>query len=413
MPTNIIADVAFDDVLSRLGADETSVYATKNVTSDGWTSYMAWNPVALYKTESSDVESLKAFIEQQQIEQRLIIGYLSYDLGCLLHEVELQPAPNKLPLAMLASFDNWLEFRDGSLHIHAADDEFLTEVKEILNRQTPALPDKLYSSQLTPVSSRSWYSQAFQKIQGYLKAGDVYQINLTHELTGQTELSGRQLFAKLSATSQSDFQAYIEGEDFEVLSLSPERFIQIKDHTIITQPIKGTRHRGNTADEDERLRQDLLTSPKDQAELNMITDLMRNDLGKICRAGSVQVIETRTLMAYPTLWHAHATVQGKLASETAPIDALLRVLPGGSITGCPKKRAIEIIAELEPKRRGIYTGTVFTLAPDGSLDSNIAIRTLLKQGSELSLSVGGGIVYDSDEASEYQESLDKAASFIL
>jgi para-aminobenzoate synthetase component 1 len=349
---------------------------------------MAENPVKILSGNPSLAE-LEKFTAEQQAKGRLIIGYLSYDYGCGLRGVKLSDKPAlKTPAAWLAAFDKWDKFEPVG---------------------KPSNNDVRLD--LQPTASRQAYGEAFRKIQNYIAAGDVYQINLTHQLEGSTQHDGRQLFDVLAASSRSEFQAYLEIDGFEIVSQSPERFIKIGGREITTMPIKGTRPRGRTATDDQALKAALLNSPKDQAELNMITDLMRNDLGEVCLPGSVRVAETRVLTAYPTLWHAHSTIAGRLRDDVSPIAALASVLPGGSITGCPKKRAMEIIDELEPVRRGVYTGTIFTISPNGELDSSIAIRTLIKQDDKIYLSVGGGIVYDSDEADEYQESLDKAASF--
>jgi para-aminobenzoate synthetase component 1 len=406
--------VKLNDVLLRLGDREQQVCALASDTADGWQSVLAWNGRNFSIDTGNAKQAIKhldKLIKEQRAAGRLVIGYLSYDLGCGLQDVNLQAADDlKMPLLLVRSFDSWLSFDEngaiGETHLPL----FVDEVHEILERPVRQLPPKIYDRPLMPVQSREWYSNAYQKVQAHIRAGDVYQLNLTHRLEGCAKLSGPELFASLSAGSQAGFQAYIEGDDFEIISLSPERFIRVKGDSITTSPVKGTRPRGHNA-EDEMLRQDLLNSPKDRAELDMITDLMRNDLGKICQAGSVKVAERRSLTAYPTLWHAHSTISGRLETGITPIAALASVLPGGSITGCPKKRAIEIIDGLEPIRRGIYTGSIFTVRPDGELDSNIAIRTMIKKGSKLYLSVGGGLVYDSDEAAEYRESLDKAAAF--
>ncbi|MEK7594542.1 MAG: anthranilate synthase component I family protein [Patescibacteria group bacterium] len=412
--SNHLANLKLADVMLRLGPDENHVCALASTSSKGWQTKLAWNPVDIYRPKGDYVAGLEAFAKQQQAKERLVIGYLSYDFGATLHCVALNTDDDlSMPLVFAASFDNWLEFNSTGALVAAKDVSFASEVDHILNRPARPLPAKAYEQAFRPVQSRAKYDQAFAKVQKYITAGDVYQINLAHRLEAATTSSGRDLFCALSETSRSDFQAFVEDGEFEILSLSPERFIQVKGNVIKTMPIKGTRPRGNTKEEDKELEEDLLTNDKERAELDMITDLMRNDLGEICSTGSVKVVNRRVLRAYPTLWHAHSEIQGSLRADISPMGALTHVSPGGSITGCPKKRAIEIIDELEVKRRGLYTGSIFTVQPDGSLDSNIAIRTVIKKGNQLYLSVGGGIVHDSKQASEYQESLDKAASFMV
>jgi para-aminobenzoate synthetase component 1 len=410
--------IKLKDLLLRTNEREQNVFALNSFTPNGWGQVLAWHPDAVFKHQKDKphgaLRKLEEFTDDQHTKGRLIIGYMSYDFGCQLHNVPLQ-ADNDLviPLVLVASFDSWISFDKDGAEIHSADPLFTDQVREIVSRPARTLPAQAYSKALQPIQSRSSYVQAYRKVADYIRAGDAYQINLTHRLEGTTNASGRDLFCLLSETSQSDFQAYIEADGFEVLSFSPERFIRIQEQSIETSPIKGTRPRGTTASADKALKADLLANPKDCAELNMITDLMRNDLGAICDVGSVRVAHERVITGYPTLWHAHSTITGKLVPDMSAIAALASVMPGGSITGCPKKRAMEIINALEPQRRNIYTGSLFTIRPDnGELDSSIAIRTMLKKADHLYLSVGGGIVYDSSEEEEYQESLDKAASFM-
>lgn len=412
-----LPNIHLNDLMLRLGPDESRLCALKGTTDEGWQTKAAWNPATEFKikagTTEFDTVELEAFVQEQQRLGRLTIGYLSYDFGCASHGITLSAQDDTdAPLVYVASFDSWLEFDDSGARIVSNDQSFVDHTKAILDRQPRTLPAQLYKKHLQPIQTREQYNNAYAKVQDYITAGDVYQINLTQRLEGTTELDGRDLFCSLSVGSQSNFQSYIEDGFLEVLSFSPERFIKTKNDQIITQPIKGTRPRGKTTGQDKELEEDLLTNPKERAELDMITDLMRNDLGEVCEVGTVEVVERRAITAYPTLWHANSTIIGKLAKSVTPISALCHVSPGGSITGCPKKRAIEIIDELEPKRRGIYTGSIFMIQPNGDLDSNIVIRTIIKNSDKLLLSVGGGIVHDSRQAHEYQESLDKAASFL-
>jgi anthranilate/para-aminobenzoate synthase component I len=339
------------------------------------------------QSAQSIIDDLENFAAENQAQDRLIVGYLSYDFGCELLDVRLKIEDDlKLPLVMALAFDNWQTY------------------KAPAGQATPDIS-------MRPVSSRQWYREAFKKTKAHIQAGDVYQINLAHRLEGDTNLSGLDLFKALSDGSGAGFQAYLRGPDFEILSYSPERFIKIDSDNITTSPIKGTRPRGSTPAADETMRNELLNSVKEKAELDMITDLMRNDLGQVCAVGSVQVAEKRHLTAYPRLWHANSTITGRLKPDMSAIRALASLMPGGSISGCPKKRALEVIDEVEAKRRSIFTGSLFVLNDD-QLDSSILIRTLVKKAGTLYASVANGIVYDSAEDAEYQELLDKAASFL-
>jgi para-aminobenzoate synthetase component 1 len=409
--------LTLDSVLSRLDVTEKHVSVLSSSTSHGWQPTVAWNPVQVFEIDSRQTiiqtSELISFVNEQHKLGRLLVGYLSYDLGARLHNVELTTDDDlKTPLAYIHSFDNWITFDDYGSTVNASMSSFIKEVSQIMSRPSSPVPARLFDKKLFPTWSRTSYNTAYKNVQRYITAGDIYQANLTHRLEGVAHASGISIFRKINRTSNADFQSYIDGGNFEIISASPERFVLIRDGTIITTPIKGTRARGANQAEDESLRSDLASNPKDKAELDMITDLMRNDLGRISQIGSVEVIERRLLMAYPTLWHAHSEIHGKLLKDSHPIEALLSLMPGGSITGCPKKRAMEIIDEVEEKRRGVYTGSIFIIKPDGELDASIAIRTIVKKQDNVYLSVGGGIVYDSKQVSEYEETLQKAASFL-
>lgn len=405
-------DITLNDVVMRLGDSERKVTALFGGSNAGWQSMIAWNPAAEYYFTMSEKDdmAIESFVEAETAKGRYIIGYLSYDFGASLQGVELKSDNDlEMPDVVVRSFENYITFDQFGATAIGRHETFEDEITKLLNRSEKNETGAIYSESLEPVITREEYGKRYKKLQQHITRGDIYQANLTHRLEGQTRTNGRHIFSRSLQSSQANFGAYIEDEEFEIVSCSPERFVRIDGRVIETFPIKGTRPRAKDFDEDERLKDELIHSEKDAAELNMITDLMRNDLGKICSVGSVRVEEKRVITKLPTLWHTHSHITGQLASSMTVIGALLSLMPGGSITGCPKKRAIEIIDDLEKTRRGIYTGTIFCMTPDGTMDSNIAIRTLIKKANKLYLSVGGGIVYDSNEADEYQESLDKAA----
>lgn len=402
------------DLLERLNNSERNITVFSRSSESGWTPIVAWNPVETLRVDTSHdaTERIRDFVLAEQQKNRFVAGYLSYDLGCAQYNVALQTDDDlHTPLSVVFSFENWVEFENEHPAIHAKSRSFYEEVSSILSRMPRVQPTKLYNSPLSPSWSRPAYNRAYQKVKDYIVAGDIYQVNLTHRLEGKSSANAIDVYNHISNESNADFQSFIDVSDFQIISASPERFILIEHNTITTMPIKGTRSRGETPDADEEKRNDLENSPKDMAELDMITDLLRNDLGVVSEIGSVHVDKRRVLTSYPTLWHAHSEIRSTLRSDLTPIDALISLMPGGSITGCPKKRAMEIIDELEKKRRGVYTGSIFMVSPDGILDSNIAIRTMIKKQDNIYLSVGGGIVYDSTQDDEYEESLQKAAVF--
>jgi para-aminobenzoate synthetase component 1 len=274
----------------------------------------------------------------------------------------------------------------------------------------PARPhdsDAFRVGQLQSNFTREAYLQAVSCIKAYIKNGDVYQVNLSQRFSFPLEGDPYLLFRRLFALNPAPFYAYLNCRDFVIFSTSMERFLLRREDYLETRPIKGTRPRGRTPEEDEAQRQELVASPKDDAELSMIVDLLRNDLGKVCRARTVQVKEHKRLEAYQNVYHLVSIVTGELKEGTTQGDILRATFPGGSITGCPKIRAMEIIDELEPHVRHVYTGAIGYLGFHRNMDLNVAIRTAIVAKGWGHFSVGGGVVYDSDEDAEYEETLHK------
>jgi aminodeoxychorismate synthase component I len=254
------------------------------------------------------------------------------------------------------------------------------------------------------------FMQSVERAKEWIAAGDIYQVNLAHSF--EASITGGSLFSlylSLRETSPAPMAAWLALDDREILSSSPETFLKISGRGIETRPIKGTRPRFHDPDEDLRSAYELQTSAKEIAELVMITDLLRNDLGQVCEFGSVEVSEMLRLETLAQVHHLVSTVRGTLRNDTDALEALAACFPGGSITGAPKKRAMEIIRELETSPRGIYCGAVGWLGFNGESAFNIAIRTLVRNNERLSYHVGAGIVADSDPQKEYEETLHKAA----
>jgi para-aminobenzoate synthetase component 1 len=260
--------------------------------------------------------------------------------------------------------------------------------------------------------SRDTFQQAIATAQNYIRAGDIYQVNLAQRLTLDEALDPWGLYQQLTAVSPAPFAAYLNGGDFALASSSPELFLRISGQHIVTRPIKGTRPRSSDATRDAQLGFELQTSAKERSELVMITDLLRNDLGRVCEYGSVQVPELMQLERYSQVQHLVSTVEGRLRPGTTHLEAFERCFPGGSITGAPKIRAMEIIEELEPVTRGPYTGAIGYLGFNRESQLSILIRTAICHGDRTHFHVGAGIVADSDPAAEYEETLAKAAGFV-
>lgn len=380
-------------------------------TSGEWT-VIAWNPT---KTIVADDE--KALLQAKKSVGRFrgktalpfvggLIGWVSYDLGLRLHNLQSRhPKRSGIPGFCFHSYDQALLF-DGKKTIAVGSAAFRDSVREIHERPLP-------QHSLSPIDwksaiSRADYAAAFGKAIHGIREGDEYQMNLSYPFRARSGNDPRLLFAALLTHNPSAAAAYIEHGTSAIISASPERFVLIEDGQIRTCPIKGTRPRGKNSREDARFVSELLRSTKEQAELNMITDLLRNDVGKISKPGTVFVRGHRLLQQNPSVWHTYSVIEGELQASLHPFDAFLSMFPGGSVTGCPKIAAMEEIDRLESQRRGPYCGSAVMLSASGRLDSTILIRTVVKDGVRLSLGVGGGIVADSTLSGEFEETRRKA-----
>lgn len=379
---------------------------------------LAWDPVErITWRREAEWGQLEALLRRRRTRGKSdlpfiggMIGYGSYDLGYALHGIAPSARDElKLPLLSLGVYDRALCW-DGRRLVAVGDTAFRREVCAIHARPLPTatIPQIV----LSPSVSRREYGHALRRILRAIRDGDVYQLNYTYMLRGEADCDDRQLFALLARRHPSPCVSYLETPETSLLSLSPEEFVTLQGRRLRTCPIKGTRPRGTTPEEDRQQRAALLASGKEQAELHMITDLLRNDLGHIARPGSVRVRERRHVQRLPSVWHTYSVTEAELAGGRSAVDILRAMLPGGSVTGCPKARAMELIDDLEEMRRGPYTGSVVLLSDDGSLGSSIIIRTAVVRKRRLWVGVGGGIVDESDIASEYDETLRKAAPFL-
>jgi para-aminobenzoate synthetase component 1 len=260
--------------------------------------------------------------------------------------------------------------------------------------------------------TREAYMNAVEAVREYIARGDVYQVNLSQRFQMGFSGDSWEFFRGLFERNPAPFFAYLQAGDHQIVSTSPERFLKQTGSHVETRPIKGTAPRGDTPEADARLRETLIQSRKDEAELSMIVDLLRNDIGKVCEGGSVRVTEHKRLETYQNVYHLVSVVEGKLAPGRGSVDLLRAAFPGGSITGCPKIRAMEIIDELESHRRHVYTGSIGYISFHDTMDLSIAIRTATVVGGQIVFSVGGGIVIDSDPAAEYEETLHKGRTLM-
>jgi para-aminobenzoate synthetase component 1 len=256
------------------------------------------------------------------------------------------------------------------------------------------------------------YARAFDRVQAHIAQGDCYQVNLTQRFSANVRGNAWHAYENLRRINPAPFSAFLQHPACRVLSSSPERFLKLTGEHVETQPIKGTRPRSADGRRDKALAEELRASEKDRAENVMIVDLLRNDLGKQCVPGSVSASRLFDVESFASVHHLVSTVEGRLNPGRHAADLLRACFPGGSITGAPKLRAMEIIESLEPQRRSVYCGAIGYIGFDGNMDTNIAIRTLLETGKKIHAWAGGGIVVDSQLESEYQESFDKAAAML-
>ncbi|MCC2314881.1 aminodeoxychorismate synthase component I [Cellulomonas xiejunii] len=354
-----------------------------------------------------------------------LLGYLAYDLKDCLEDLPRTSVDDLgLPLMHLVA-PTVLLVHDRvtattTLLVMRLQDDDDAAVARRVGRFTAALhapapgpaPAPQPAGPGTSVFTRSEYLAAVEAIRAYIVEGDVYQVNMSQRFQAPFTADPFDRFATMLAANPAPFFAYVDAGDHQVVSTSPERFLRLRDGTVETRPIKGTRPRGATPAEDDLLRAELRESPKEDAELSMIVDLLRNDIGKVCRPGSVRVAEHKRLETYRNVHHLVSTVTGELDPGTDAVDLLRATFPGGSITGCPKIRAMEVIDELEPVRRHVYTGSIGYLGFDGAMDLSIAIRTATFTGDRAVFSVGGGIVIDSDAVSEFEETLHKGRTLM-
>jgi len=352
-------------------------------------------------------------------------GFFSYDFGRFMEDLpNIAVKDVKTPDCMFCFYDTVFAFdheQNTNMIISSGFPELFSEKQKLRREKRLSYFQKLLDKnpqtedlglntrgELTCHFDQISYCEALEKVINYILAGDIYIVNMTQRFSIPFTGSPWELYRKLARINPAPFAALLEWKDFALVSASPERYLKIDGSFIETRPIKGTRPRGKNLEEDIAMRDELWNSAKDRAELTMIVDLERNDLGRVSVPGSVQVPELFRLEQYATVWHLVSTVQSNLKPGLTMMDVFRAAFPGGSITGAPKIRAMEIIEELEPVKRGVYTGAIGYLGFNGKCDTNIVIRTFIIKDGTAHIQVGGGITVDSEPSAEYQETLDKA-----
>ncbi|MGN4947507.1 aminodeoxychorismate synthase component I [Aeromonas sp. 94A] len=345
------------------------------------------------------------------------LGLFGYDLGRRFERLPVQAAADIAVPDMAVGIYDWALLRNVATDdwqlVHWGDKAGLAKRLAWLEQQQ-AKPAPTFALQGAWQSnmSRAEYGEKFARIQEYLAAGDCYQINLTQRFSAPYQGDEWQAYCLLATANKAPFSAFIRLPESALLSLSPERFLLLDGRHIETKPIKGTRPRHPDPAIDRQVARELAQADKDRSENLMIVDLLRNDIGRVSRPGSVSVPHLFAVESFPAVHHLVSTIHGELDAHWQGVDLLRACFPGGSITGAPKIRAMEIIEELEPQRRNAYCGSIGYLSQHGRMDTSICIRTLIAEAGRLHCWAGGGIIADSDTDSEYQETYDKVARIL-
>ncbi|MDC5853019.1 aminodeoxychorismate synthase component 1 [Vibrio europaeus] len=411
-PSRTHVDSRFDILVAEPKATITTLGDESYIITEGEKETSSDNPFELLKRVQAQIlPNLDYSGELPFIGGAL--GYFSYDLG---RRVERMPSLAKQDLVtpdMAIGLYDWaliVDHKEKSAYVVGSGTEekwqWLTTQQEDQVEAFALRGD--WQSNMTKAS----YSSKFAQVQEYLRSGDCYQINLAQRFSATYQGCEWQAYQKLEGVNQGPFSAFVRTEHGAILSVSPERFLQVKDNDIETKPIKGTRPRSADPQADRNAAYELANAEKDQAENLMIVDLLRNDVGRVAKPGTVHVPKLFDIESFPAVHHLVSTICAKLNDQYSAADLLKVSFPGGSITGAPKIRAMEIIEELEPHRRSAYCGSIGYISRHGRMDTSITIRTLVAEKGKIHVWAGGGLVADSQCEAEYQETLDKLSKIL-
>lgn len=431
------------DIYSIFSGEKDSIFLDSSKEDENLSKYsfIGINPVEKFEVRegkcylnSLELQGKDGFLElEQRIEKYKLdlksdipliggyIGYISYDAGRMIEKLPNTAKEDlKIPDMRFILYNNIIIFdliNKKSYITSLGLNEESKDIEIIENRILNAKPlekielkesnTKFYSN-----FTKEEYINSIVSMKEYIRNGDIYIANMTQRFSCECKEKAFNIYSKLRSINKAPFSAYLNYDDFQVISSSPERFIQIKDRKVSTRPIKGTRPRGKNKEEDDLYRKELQNSEKDKSELLMIVDLERNDLNKVCIPGSVKVSELFKIEEYATVFHLVSTIDGTLDKNNSAVKCMREAYPGGSITGAPKIRAMEIIEELEGIKRNVYTGSIGYFDLRGNSDFNIVIRTILKKEDKAYFGVGGGITWESNEEEEYEETLQKAKALM-
>lgn len=356
------------------------------------------------------------------------VGYLSYELRHHIERLNCTTVDDiNVPDCFMGFYDGIIildhleqKLYLSTLGIVANECDRIEYLESKLRQGLKTVDDGLISNippiweetEITSNFTRDEYMDALDRIHEYIRLGDIYQVNLTQRFEADMQCDPQTLYQVLRKINPAPFASIVEFGEGTIVSSSPERYLKLREKMMQTRPIKGTMPRGSTSDEDQKNREILDRSEKDHAELLMIVDLERNDFGRVARTGSVQVTDLFSIEVYPSVFHLVSTVSGELRDDKDAVDLIRASFPGGSITGAPKIRAMDVIDELEPTSRNIYTGSIGYIGFNGDMDLNIVIRTFVCKDGKAYFQAGGGIVWDSVNESEYEETYDKARALM-
>ncbi|WBW96000.1 aminodeoxychorismate synthase component I [Oceanirhabdus sp. W0125-5] len=433
------------DIFSLFKNEEEVVFldSGKDFSGSGRYSFLGINPFIKIKGDTKEyvfngeaangdvLDKIKDILQDYKIENNTNfpfigggIGYFSYDLGRDFEKItEIAKEDIEIPKIYFNFYDNVIIFDNlnkttfvTGLGIKEKAEKSIDEIESIIKSgetiEKPEVGEEIDFTKFTSNFEKEEYIKAVGKVRDYIRSGDVYIMNLTQRFQCPVGRSGYDIYNDLRTINPAQFGAYMKLDEFEILSCSPERFLKVREGVIDTRPIKGTRPRGKNPEEDEKNRKELMNSEKDKSELLMIVDLERNDLSRVCKLNTVKVTELFEIEEYPTVFHLVSNIRGELEEGKDIIDSIRVAFPGGSITGAPKIRAMEIIDEMEKVRRNIYTGSIGYLGFDGNCDINIVIRTIMLKEGTAYFGVGGGITWESEEEFEYEETLHKAKALM-
>lgn len=430
------------DIYSLFTKESNSVFLDSSKEDERLSKYsfIGINPIETFEVlngevyiNSKKIEERDGFLElEKRIENYKLhiesdipliggyIGYISYDAGRLLEKLPNTAKEDfTIPDMRFILYNNIIIFdliknKTFITSLGLKEEEDIDLIKEKIKYPSPKGYETIREGKNEFYSNftKEEYINAIKKMKEYIVNGDIYIANMTQRFYCKSLEDSFKIYSKLRSINKAPFSAFLNYEDFQIISSSPERFIQIKDGNVNTRPIKGTRPRGKNKEEDDIFRKELQNSEKDKSELLMIVDLERNDLSKVCENNSVKVSELFKIEEYATVFHLVSTIEGKLKKGNSAVKCMKEAFPGGSITGAPKIRAMEIIEELEGVKRNLYTGSIGYFDLRGNSDFNIVIRTILKKDNKAYFGVGGGITFESDEEDEYYETLQKAKALM-